>query len=258
MFMLIFAVVLLVISFEHILEVDETTEGTTLSPHKINDSIHYDSRYQPKFFVDERNQLHLTVLEEKVLRFLLISIAVVIGAFLLANIQTFIRCIKSLIFSQRKHLQSTVAKLDLVKSEGYLQVKCSLKSCLFRLIHYLQAVKNEVQLMVNMVKTLDSFTGHQTRLVVVVDGLDSCEQSKVLSVLDAVHMLFSDEGSPFIILLAIDPHVITKAIELNIHQVMKHTAADNCYLFSQSIFMPSNTMLEKAMYVSIMLEVAVR
>ena len=61
----------------------------------------------------------------------------------------------------------------------------------------------EVQLMVNMVKTLDAFTGYQTRMVVVVDGLDSCEQSRVLSVLDAVHMLFSDEGSPFIILLAI-------------------------------------------------------
>ena len=59
----------------------------------------------------------------------------------------------------------------------------------------------------------------QTRLVVVVDGLDSCEQSKVLSVLDAVHMLFSDEGSPFIILLAIDPHVVSKAVEINIHQV---------------------------------------
>ena len=41
----------------------------------------------------------------------------------------------------------------------------------------------------------------------------------MLSILDAVHMLFSDEGNPFIILLAIDPHVITKAIELNIHQV---------------------------------------
>lgn len=55
--------------------------------------------------------------------------------------------------------------------------------------------------------------------MVVVDGLDSCEQSKVLSVLDAVHMLFSDEGSPFIILLAIDPHVVSKAVEINIHQV---------------------------------------
>ncbi len=33
--------------------------------------------------------------------------------------------------------------------------------------------------MVDMVRVLDAFTGHQTRLVVVVDGLDSCEQSKV-------------------------------------------------------------------------------
>jgi ankyrin repeat-rich membrane spanning protein len=41
----------------------------------------------------------------------------------------------------------------------------------------------------------------------------------VLSILDAVHMLFSDEGSPFIILLAIDPHIVIKAIELNINQV---------------------------------------
>ena len=80
--------------------------------------------------------------------------------------------------------------------------------------------------MVNMIKSLDSFTGLQTRLVVVVDGLDSCEQSKVLSVLDAVHMLFSDEDSPFIILLAIDPHVITKAIELNIHQVSTYRNQD--------------------------------
>ena len=111
---------------------------------------------------------------------------------------------QALIFSHRRHLQRAVAKLDLVKSEGYLQ-----------------AVKHEVELMRNMVRCLDAFTDQRTRLVVVVDGLDSCEQSKVLSVLDAVHMLFSDEGSPFIILLAIDPHVITKAIELNIHDVYK-------------------------------------
>ena len=59
---------------------------------------------------------------------------------------------------------------------------------------------------------------------VVVDGLDSVEQRKVLSVLDTVHTLFSDQGSPFIILLAIDPHVITKAIELNLNQVFSDTS----------------------------------
>ena len=61
-----------------------------------------------------------------------------------------------------------------------------------------------------MVRGLDAFSGQQSRLIVVVDGLDSVEQRKVLSVLDTVHTLFSDPQSPFIILLAIDPHVITK------------------------------------------------
>ena len=32
-------------------------------------------------------------------------------------------------------------------------------------------------------------------------------------------LLLADAGSPFIILLAIDPHVITKAIELNLNEV---------------------------------------
>ncbi len=73
--------------------------------------------------------------------------------------------------------------------------------------------------MLEMVRCLDAFSGQQSRLIVVVDGLDSCEQSKVLSVLDAVQTLFSDPGAPFIILLAIDPHVIIKAIELNLSQL---------------------------------------
>lgn len=47
-------------------------------------------------------------------------------------------------------------------------------------------MKNEVELMAKMAKNIDSFTQHQTRLVVVIDGLDSCEQDKVLQMLDTV------------------------------------------------------------------------
>ncbi|KOB76359.1 Kinase D-interacting substrate [Operophtera brumata] len=65
------------------------------------------------------------------------------------------------------------------------------------------------------VSCLDAFTGQQTRLVVVVDALDSCEQEKVLALLNAVHALCSDPKSPFILLLAIDPHIISKAVEVN-------------------------------------------
>ena len=40
---------------------------------------------------------------------------------------------------------------------------------------YLQAVKREVTLLQEMVKSLDAFSGQQSRLIVVVDGLDSVE-----------------------------------------------------------------------------------
>lgn len=42
--------------------------------------------------------------------------------------------------------------------------------------------------MAKMAKTIDGFTQHQTRLAVVIDGLDSCEQDKVLQMLDTVRL----------------------------------------------------------------------
>ncbi|XP_073943884.1 ankyrin repeat-rich membrane spanning isoform X4 [Choristoneura fumiferana] len=77
------------------------------------------------------------------------------------------------------------------------------------------ALRPEVQSLTHMVSCLDAFTGQQTRLVVVVDALDSCEQEKVLALLNAVYALCSDPKSPFILLLAIDPHIISKAVEVN-------------------------------------------
>ncbi|XP_063892186.1 kinase D-interacting substrate of 220 kDa B isoform X5 [Helicoverpa armigera] len=77
------------------------------------------------------------------------------------------------------------------------------------------ALRPEVQALTHVVSCLDAFTGQQTRLVVVVDALDSCEQEKVLALLNAVYALCSDPKSPFILLLAIDPHIISKAVEIN-------------------------------------------
>lgn len=72
--------------------------------------------------------------------------------------------------------------------------------------------------------------GQQCRLVIIVDGLDSCEQDKVLLVLDAIQALFSDNGYPFVVLLAIDPHIIAKVFPhhcynnnlLNDHEFIIH------------------------------------
>jgi ankyrin repeat-rich membrane spanning protein len=69
------------------------------------------------------------------------------------------------------------------------------------------------------VECLDSFYEQQTRLVAVVDGLDSAEQEKVLQIMDAVSILFNEPNAPFIVLLAIDPHIIARAVDSNSQRV---------------------------------------
>ena len=115
---------------------------------------------------------------------LLVTLAVILGVMVVANLYTIGQTINALLFSQRTHLQPSVTKHDVINSEGFLK-----------------AVKK-----VNLVEVI---------VIVVMDDMESVEQRKVLDVLDNVHTLFSDPRSPFIILLAIAPHVIISMLNLN-------------------------------------------
>ncbi|KAH0569139.1 kinase D-interacting substrate of 220 kDa B isoform X2 [Cotesia glomerata] len=148
------------------------------------------------YFVDSYN--HIETIKPFTAHIIMITVALLLAFNVIANLYTWSRTFRALIFSQRRHLQRSIAKLDTLKSEGFIQT-----------------LKYEVTLMIEMVKCLDSFTAQQSRLVLIVDGLDSCEQDKVLLVLDAMQALFLDNGCPFIIILAIDPHIISKAVEVN-------------------------------------------
>jgi len=192
-------IVLIIMKAEGIHRVEDSNEEET---DMDEDSIH-DGSVNIKVDDEKENDIDL----DRLVFSLLITLAVILGVIIVANIYTIGQTLNAVLFSQRTHLQRAVAKHDLVQSEGYLQ-----------------AVKKEVNLLHEMVKSLDAFSGQQSRLIIVVDGLDSVEQRKVLSVLDTVHTLFSDPGSPFIMVLAIDPHVITKAIELNLNQVFSDTS----------------------------------
>ena len=50
-------------------------------------------------------------------------------------------------------------------------------------------LKMEVEAVSNLTRCMDAFTNNHTRLVVIVDGLDSCEQDRLLQVLDMVSTL---------------------------------------------------------------------
>ncbi|KAK9503786.1 hypothetical protein O3M35_010270 [Rhynocoris fuscipes] len=123
-----------------------------------------------------------------------------------ANIYTIGQLVKALFFSHRRHVQRAVSRLETVKSEGFLE-----------------SIRSETSLMTGMVKCIDGFTRRQSRLVVVVDGLEACDRDKVLLILDAVHTLFSDTNTPFIVILAIDPHVIAKAVETNSRRMLSES-----------------------------------
>uniref|UniRef100_A0A4W5MFX8 Kinase D-interacting substrate of 220 kDa n=1 Tax=Hucho hucho TaxID=62062 RepID=A0A4W5MFX8_9TELE len=145
------------------------------------------------FKVDVANQTVNTVL---------IAMASVVGLALVLNCRTWWQVADSVLNSQRKRLHSAANKMHKLKSEGFMKV-----------------LKNEVELMARMAKTIDGFTQNQTRLAVIIDGLDSCEQDKVLQMLDTVRVLFSK--GPFISIFASDPHIIIKAINQNLNSVLR-------------------------------------
>ncbi|KAG5884855.1 hypothetical protein JTB14_036089 [Gonioctena quinquepunctata] len=160
-------------------------------------------------------------LTDVTLKIILIVIALLLGVAAMANMYTWSKLLRAVFFSQRRHLQKSISKLETLKSEGFLQT-----------------LRQEVNLMKDMVKCLDSLCSQQTRLVVVVDGLDSCEQDKVLLVLDTVHMLFSDANTPFIVILAIDPHVIAKAVEINTRRLFSENNIGGHNYLSNMVHLP--------------------
>ncbi|XP_071353790.1 kinase D-interacting substrate of 220 kDa B isoform X2 [Trachinotus anak] len=132
----------------------------------------------------------------------LIAMASVVGLALLLNCRTWWQVADSVLNSQRKRLHSAANDLHKLKSEGFMKV-----------------LKHEVELMSKMAKTIDGFTQNQTRMAVIIDGLDACEQDKVLQMLDTVRVLFSK--GPFISIFASDPHIIIKAINQNLNSVLR-------------------------------------
>ncbi|XP_068609521.1 kinase D-interacting substrate of 220 kDa B [Brachionichthys hirsutus] len=140
--------------------------------------------------------------ENRTVNGVLLAAGGVVGLALLLNCRTWWQVSDSVLNSQRKRLHGAANRMHKLKSEGFMKV-----------------LKHEVELMARMAKTIDGFTQHQTRLAVVIDGLDSCEQDKVLQMLDTVRLLFSK--GPFISIFASDPHIIIKAINQNLNSVLR-------------------------------------
>ncbi|XP_052793436.1 kinase D-interacting substrate of 220 kDa B-like isoform X2 [Mya arenaria] len=144
--------------------------------------------------------------DDEVINGVMAATAAIVGGSLLINIRNLYKAFKSLWRPQRKRIMNAAENVHNIKIDGFMQV-----------------LKTEVSLMNSFVTSVDSFTKNTTRLVVVVDGLDSCEQEKVLQVLDIIHALFNEENSPFVVILAVDPQIIIKGIDQNLKSAFHDT-----------------------------------
>ncbi|KAM3718098.1 Kinase D-interacting substrate of [Dirofilaria immitis] len=89
---------------------------------------------------------------------------------------------------------------------------------------FMQKLQHEVDLLANMIRSLDFFTNSQTRLIVVVDGLDNCEQERMVQTLDALELLFCTHADrPFVVTIAVDPHIIISAVNHSMHSALAGT-----------------------------------
>ena len=132
-----------------------------------------------------------------------ISGACVVGISLIIHATTFCSVIYSLLFAPKRRVSIVATQLGL-KEEGFIH-----------------ALKQEVELLTEIVLALDSFKKVQTRIILFLDGLEISEQQKVLHLVDSINLLFTDPDAPFISVIAIDPRVMVRAIEQNFSNVLQ-------------------------------------
>lgn len=137
---------------------------------------------------------HETGFDKEAVKITLYFLGSVLLVAVIGNLRTWVKVVQSLFFSQGRQVRRVMRNSP---------------------ENSLTALGLEVSLMTDMVQCLDGFTGQQSRLVGVVDALDQCDTERTLTMLNAIQTLLQSQNRPFVMLLAVDPHVIAKAAEAN-------------------------------------------
>ncbi|XP_039530088.1 NTPase KAP family P-loop domain-containing protein 1 [Pimephales promelas] len=74
-------------------------------------------------------------------------------------------------------------------------------------------VRKEMRLLCCFIYFMEVFERRRIRVVLEITNLDRCTPKKIVGVLDAINILLSDEESPFISVLAVDPEVLVRQVE---------------------------------------------
>ncbi|XP_063068707.1 NTPase KAP family P-loop domain-containing protein 1 [Engraulis encrasicolus] len=78
---------------------------------------------------------------------------------------------------------------------------------------FMNEVRKEVRMLSRFIHFMEIFERRKIRIVLEITNLDRCTPQKIVGVLDAINILLSDEETPFISLLAVDPEVLTEQVK---------------------------------------------
>ncbi|KAM9326429.1 NTPase KAP family P-loop domain-containing protein 1-like [Gastrophryne carolinensis] len=95
---------------------------------------------------------------------------------------------------------------------------------------FMNEVKREVEMITRLVQCMEIFQKQKIRVVLQITSLELCAPDKVVGVLDAMNTLLSDQRSPFISILVVDPSIIVTCLE---SASSLKGMADNGYMFLQ-------------------------
>lgn len=85
---------------------------------------------------------------------------------------------------------------------------------------FMNEVRKEIWYLTRFVQFMEVFERRRIRIVLQITNVDKCSPMKIVAVLDAINILLSDEESPFISILAVNPEVL----------VQKVNFADYCFI----------------------------
>ncbi|XP_072516880.1 NTPase KAP family P-loop domain-containing protein 1 [Salminus brasiliensis] len=74
-------------------------------------------------------------------------------------------------------------------------------------------VRKEIRLLSCFIHFMEIFERRKIKVVLEITALDRCTPEKIVGVLNAINILLSDEESPFISLIAVDPEVLAQQVD---------------------------------------------
>ncbi|KPP68991.1 NTPase KAP family P-loop domain-containing protein 1-like [Scleropages formosus] len=78
---------------------------------------------------------------------------------------------------------------------------------------FMNEIRREMEVLSCFIRFVEIFERRKIRVVLEITHLDRCTPRKIVGVLDAINILLSDEDSPFISLLAVNPEVLAQQVD---------------------------------------------